>query len=786
MSVDVFQFTCDSLSKAVLVGFKGTEYISRPFQFDIFFTVPSGTNVRAAVGEKATLTADRGGKSEPLRWHGVFARMRLLRHVDERVLYCGSLVPRLWRLRHSSRSNVATKQTIKAFLTDTLEHGGLVEGDFRFHIDEDRYPEEEFVCQYRESHLDFLHRWLEREGLCYFFEHEPSENGNEILVIVDDKGQHGPLPGTGRVRYFPSGDDASAGEGLHDFQCDYQALPAGVLITDYNYANPSAPVEGDHAISNSGQGQIRDYGYRVFDEGEASRLAEVKAQSIACREMTVRAGGNIMALRAGYTFEIDDLGAEELPTEYLAYQVRHAGSLAGATADMAAMTGLKGNVTYHVEVQAIPKDTQYRAPQTTPWPRIYGFENAVVDGAAESEYAQIDEQGRYLIKFYFDASNLSDGVASTYIRMAQPHGGSSEGHHFPLRKGTEVMVAFLGGDPDRPLISGVVPNATHPSTVTSANHTENIIRTGGDNYIKFQDQKGKEYIHLFTPKRTELFMGGPTGAYYDDGTAYLQFPEPSGEGFTSPSLEDVPATFYVNTDGAAGFIVGGDWWQDVRGNMNVAVFGSVKHYFEGTHTLNIVGDSNDYYAAHHNTTIGTGRSDTVAAGGMTQTITGGLTQTVNDGGQQTVNGGWTHKVTAENHDDYGTWKTTSGAWNATFTGNVTLDAGSNVVTVNASEIKLNAPTVTTMCAEEKKKSDSWWDIYGSKGSFGQFKLDILNGKAAYTNLKLDVATVSLGSAMGKFGTYGASFDRKAIDKDTGALSIKQTAARIYTFGIWKM
>ncbi|MBW2454569.1 MAG: type VI secretion system tip protein VgrG, partial [Deltaproteobacteria bacterium] len=475
MSVDVFSFSCASLAKAKLVGFKGTEHISRPYVFEIFFTVPSGTDVRAAVGDKATLTAARGDDREPMRWHGVFAKLRLLRHVDERVLYCGTLVPRLWRLRHCLRSNVATKQNIKEFLTDTLKHGGLSEGDFRFHIDESSYPKEEFVAQYRESHLEFFHRWLEREGLYYFFEHEEDENGKEILVIVDDMGQHDAFGSSEPLRYFPSGaGDASAGEGLHVFQCDYQALPADVLITDYNYANPSAPVEGDHAVSKNGMGQIRDYGYRVFDESEAKRLAAIKAQSLACREMVVRTGGNVMRLRAGYTFEISDLGAEELPTEYLPFEVRHAGSLAGATADMSAMTGLQSEVTYHVEVQAVPKDVQYRAPQTSPWPRIYGFENAVVDGPAESIYAQIDDQGRYLVKFYFDASDLTDGVASTYIRMAQPHGGASEGQHFPLRKGTEVMVAFQGGDPDRPLISGVVPNATHPSTVTANNHTHNV------------------------------------------------------------------------------------------------------------------------------------------------------------------------------------------------------------------------------------------------------------------------------------------------------------------------
>src|SRR5262249_54570578 len=142
---------------------------------------------------------------------------------------------------------------------------------------------------------------------------------------------------------------------------------------------------------------------------------------------------------------------------------------------------------YFVELTAIPEKTQFRAQSQTPWPRIYGYENGSVDGSADSEYAQIDDQGRYNVKFKFDESNLKSGKASTFVRMMQPHGGGIEGFHFPLRKGTEVVFSFLGGDPDRPVISGVVPNALTPSPVTSGNHTKNVIQTGGRNRFELED-----------------------------------------------------------------------------------------------------------------------------------------------------------------------------------------------------------------------------------------------------------------------------------------------------------
>src|SRR5262249_29718538 len=145
------------------------------------------------------------------------------------------------------------------------------------------------------------------------------------------------------------------------------------------------------------------------------------------------------------------------------FEVEHVGNQQISSPEMRAMTGIESDKVYHVEVKAIPADTQFRALRVTAWPRIYGYENGTVCGPADSDYAQIDDQGRYNVKFKFDESDLKNGKASTFVRMMQPHGGNPEGFHFPLRKGTEIVFSFLGGDPDRPVIAGVVPDTTNPS-----------------------------------------------------------------------------------------------------------------------------------------------------------------------------------------------------------------------------------------------------------------------------------------------------------------------------------
>ncbi len=784
MSADVFTLNCQALTSAKLVGFKGTEYLSRPFQFDVFFTVPTATDVRAALGAPASLQADRGDGFQPMYWHGMFARLRLLHQTDEWTLYSATLVPRLWRLRHSIRSHVFTKQNIKEFLTDALIEGGMDDGDFDFRIDESSYPTEEFVCQYRESHLDFFNRWLEREGLYYFFEHEADDNGSESIVVVDDRGKHHPLAVTPPIRYFPAGSaDVSASEGFHEFYCDYQSLPESVLVTDYNYENPAAPVQGQHAVSDTGVGQVRDYGYRVFDEGEAGRLATIKAQSMACREFIMVASGNAMNLRAGYTFEVEDLGTGELPSNYLAVKIRHVGVQTGTPPQLVQFAGLNSTQTYRVHVQAIPADVQYRATQATPWPRIYGFENAIVDGSAESQYAQIDDLGRYLVRFKFDASELSDGSASTYLRMAQPHGGTVEGWHFPLRKGTEVMVAFQGGDPDRPVISGVVPNAHQPSTVTSGNHTKNVLRTGGNSHIEIDDLDGQQYLQLYTPKECKVHMGGQS---------IVDF-----LGYDNSGPTTIETDYFMDSSGPAGFWVEGGWWEDITGTKNVHVTGNVTIGYDAQLQLDIKAASNEHFHNTRTTTIDGHRSDTVSTGGMEQHVTGEYVQTIGDaGGRQEVTGAWKHKVTGENHDEYGSWKTDvleQGTWTATIgsdasvtstNGNVHVESAAGTVTIKANSlIMLDAPEVkNTGAAKIYQETPFSVTLYGGQQAFGVQKLDICALALELNDFKFEAGMVNMcgyalqdAKAAAAFKAVGADIKNAATSIGNGALKLINAA-----------
>jgi type VI secretion system secreted protein VgrG len=305
--------------------------------------------------------------------------------------------------------------------------------------------------------------------------------------------------------------------------------------------------------------------------------------------------------------------------------------------------------------------------------------------------------------------------------MMQPHGGTTEGHHFPLRKGTEVAVSFQGGDPDRPVISGVVPNMHRPSTVTSKNHTQNVLRTGGSNHMVIEDLEGKQHIDLFSPtSNTNIFMGGPRRHAFTE--------PPTEKSSLSTTFASVDCSLYLFTEGSGGLDVGGSWWENVGANWWKYVVGTATIEYGGVHTLNVDGDSNEFYNAHQNVKVATGRTDTVAAGGMTQDITGGLTQTIKPGGSQTVTGGWLHKVTAQNQDKYGTWDTDSGAWTAHLASvawNVDANIGftSPTMTINCPSVTIKGAQVSTDSGFIKSFSPGSLETFGTKNAIGGQQFD---------------------------------------------------------------
>ncbi|HSN99493.1 MAG TPA: type VI secretion system tip protein TssI/VgrG, partial [Candidatus Nanopelagicales bacterium] len=554
-------------SSTRVVGVRGVEAISRPYQFEIFIVVKGDQDeldLADTIGAKAMLELDRENDGiPPFPFAGILASVELLHEYGGQALLRAVMVPKLWLLGLSRHSRIFTRKRITEVIQAVLEENGISGDDVKMRLGS--YEVEEHITQYRESDLDFLSRWMEREGIFYWFEH--GEDG-EKLVLCDDRSYDADEIGK-PVRYFPqTGQDGSAGASLRSFTCLHATLPAQVRLKDYDYARPNLNISGLATVDPNGVGEVSLYGERFFTPSAGQKLARIRAEELLARQVVYRGAGTRFHLRPGYTFELEDHPRSSFNARYLGMEVRHHGNQAAGLDHFRQIMQLEHEDVYFVELTAIPGGTQFRAESRAPWPRIYGYENGTVDGAADSDYAQIDDQGRYNVKFKFDESALKNGQASTFVRMMQPHGGAVEGFHFPLRKGTEVICSYLGGDPDRPVIVGVVPTAVTPSKVVSSNHTQNIIQTGGANYITIEDSAGAQYINVFCPIfNTNLYLGSPR----PPGPHSLTLPSGPQVPASGPRKRDAlgPFAFDLRTDGSGQVHAGGNLNVDADAELQI-------------------------------------------------------------------------------------------------------------------------------------------------------------------------------------------------------------------------
>ncbi len=758
---DLFTFASSSLpDDIIVVRFHGLEAISTPYAYEIHFVAPhpDDLDLDDAIGQKATLTIDRQNEGDPLRVHGILASVHHLREDAGRALVRATLVPLLWHLSESEHSRLFTNKKLSDIVKDVLEGAGLTSKDYEIRVQRD-LPIEQHVCQYRESDLAFLQRWFEREGLFYYF-----EQGDDLEKLIVTDANPSETLAQKPVRYHPtSGHDATAGECFDGFTCERGVSPATVRLKDYDYAKPSLTVRSETDVSKVGQAERVRFGQRFFTPADGDRLAKVQAEALRAQNEVVHATGTQMGLRAGYTFDLEDHPRGPFNKTYLITHLDHTGVNHQALSEaMKRLLDVDSDEVYRATVRGVDRATPYRAPLSTPWPRIYGTELAIVDGEAKSEYAQLDDQGRYLVRMMFDESDLDDGKTSTWVRMSQPHGGTKEGFHFPLRKGTEVMMTFLGGDPDRPVISGVVPNAERPSPVTRVNHTQNRIFTGGDNKIEIDDLKDKQYIHIATPRQdTHIHMGEPrtVGAV------------------GAPELPGVVA-LGLKTDGDSGAAVGGNWYIGVGKNKTETVTGTVDETYGPGKTESVGGPVDETYKGPHNTTV--------LGGGLHEDVTGGHTFKCDSIGEVTYGGNYTFQCAAMTDTSGARTVTVNGAhtelvsgaevkviggptsW--THGGPTTWTSGGLFSLVSGGPINFIAPQINMLQPSQNS-------FYGKYCSTGALKIQAYGAVASFAVAKLDFSAVSVAITTGLkidirgfyLQSQGMNMGKTGFKTDCGAL-----------------
>ena len=423
------------------------------------------------------------------------------------ALYRATVRPWLWFLTRTANCRIFQKMTVPDIIKKVFRDHGF--SDFKDSLS-GSYREWEFLVQYRETDFNFVCRLLEQEGIYFYFQYEEATHK---LVLCDDYSGHEAAPGYEDIPYFPP-DERARRERDHidTLNVTHAVQPGTFVIDDFDFERPkaelvaklSAPKEHDHA-----EFEIYDYPGEYLQSSDGETYVRTRLQSLQAQYEQVRGTGNARGLAVGALFSLTGYHREDQNREYLVVSAEY--TLENPEYESGAGGG---STTFRCAFSAVDSQVPYRSPATTPKPHVRGPQTAVVVGPAGEEI-WTDKYSRVKVQFHWDREGKGDENSSCWVRVAQIWAGTKWGGiHIP-RIGQEVLVAFLEGDPDQPIITGRVYNADNmPPYDVPANATQSGIKSrsskggGPDNFneLRFEDKKGEEEVYLQAEKNNTILV----------------------------------------------------------------------------------------------------------------------------------------------------------------------------------------------------------------------------------------------------------------------------------------
>ena len=598
-------------SELAVIAFNGWEELSRPFFVDVTLVAHAEAQIdaRSLVGKDGLLTLQLGDGSARF-FHGVVARVAAWQAGTGpyRQRLRVHLVPRLWKLGHVHRSRIFQGMTAPDIVRSVLGDGKI---QHRFSL-EVAYRKRDYCVQYRESDLAFVSRLLEEEGIFYFFEHERS---GETLVLGDARSAFAPIPGERKLVYREPSSLLGEAESIRAFTAHHEIRPGAVVVRDFNYLTPALDLT---ASSNASGGdtalEVYDYPARYEAGSDGKAVAKLRLEEERVAAETASGSSATRRLGAGHLFDLSEHPVTGLDGEHLVLSVRHRGRQhmvlgPGAIAPEGEQDG------YFNDFTCVRSSVPFRPERRTPRPIIAGPQTAIVTGPAGEEI-HTDEHGRIKVQFHWDREGKNDDRSSFWIRVAQSWAGPGFGALYLPRIGHEVLVEFVDGDPDRPLVTGSVYNGQNPPPVELPGaKTRSTLRSAsspggsGSNELRFEDASGSEEVYLHAQK---------------DLTIAVE--------------HDKNQTVGANET----LSVGGDRSRFIGGNQSLQVSGDDVSTIGGNQTLDVTGSRTTSVAGNHTETVLGAQSVTVA---KTQTVTVALASAETVGAAKALTVGGAYAVT---------------------------------------------------------------------------------------------------------------------------------------------
>ena len=488
--------TPDPGFKLVFDGLEAVESLGRPFLYNLDVSSTKTTSdLLSLLG--STVTVSFSTTSGTTRYfNGMLTRIVYGGLVGGASRYHLELRPWIWMLTRIHDCKIFQNMAPFDIITGVCRDAGF--SDF-----EDKRQNQagstvlDYCVQYRESSLDFVTRLMEQYGIYYYFEHTDSKH---TLYFADDPNSHTAL--SAAIKYQRQMTELrTVADHIWEFAADLRVQPGTYTYRDYNFTTPSADLTAKSmqpGAHEHGASEIYDYPGIYDTTTNGQKLTDVRIQEIAARRQTFTGSTNARSLLCGCRFTLSEAVDTALNAEYLVIAtITHFGM-----GESKSSAQVQGELTdsYTCSFQAIPGATPFRLERQTNVPLIRGPQTAKVVGPSGQEI-YTDQYGRVKVQFFWDRVNPPDETASCWIRVSQIWAGAGWGSNVILRIGQEVIVAFLEGNPDRPIITGCVYNANNtvpyplPDNATRSTVKSNSsLGGGGSNELRFEDKKGSEEV----------------------------------------------------------------------------------------------------------------------------------------------------------------------------------------------------------------------------------------------------------------------------------------------------
>ncbi len=486
----------------------GSEDISRPFEYEVDLLVENkklgsivtnGFPTDKVLGQMmvVTLTLPSGA----IRYYnGIVTQFRHQGVEGDFFLYRAVLRPWLWFLTRTSNCRIFQELSVPDIIKKVFLDNGF--SDYKIELSS-TYKPRNYCVQYRESDFNFVSRLMEHEGIFYFFKHEENKH---ILVVADSINAYQTVDGYSEIPYFPPENSGQrAQDHIFEWHTSHKVKSGTYVLNDYDFEKPKSNLVTKYTAKNQhnhAEGERYDYPGHYLDSSEGDMYANIRLDELQSDYEVISGRGNAYGLVTGMMFSLKH---HYIATENIKHIVIASSFFISSNEYRASSSEL---THYDCNFKAIPSTQQFRPERITPVPFVQGPQTATVVGK-DGEEIWTDKYGRIKVQFHWEREGKKNETSSCWMRVSYPVAGKSWGWVSLPRIRQEVVVSFLEGNPDRPLITGSVYNGDNlPPYDLPANQTQSGIKSRSSktgvaenfNEIRFEDKKDSEEVYVHAEK----------------------------------------------------------------------------------------------------------------------------------------------------------------------------------------------------------------------------------------------------------------------------------------------